>query len=202
MAEKRGQLGGFWAIGQLGHIITIHNRPPSLRNAPHSGVNPWLFSYPRLGHQRPTPDECICAVLHPHMICVYIGRTHLALVQRLRKHITAALAHTEDCNFHQLLRSTNIEDWYIVLLQLVWGKFAATIAERDWWHKYRRWAINGLPPAVPTDDLKPCKTKYHTVLCKCCAASLVLRLTVIMQGLLQCNVKLRISLQQGGGGAV
>ena len=67
----------------------------------------------------PPPDECIYAIPYLHMICIYIGRTHLALIQRLRKHITIALARSEDCHFHQLLRTPNIEEWYIVPLELV-----------------------------------------------------------------------------------
>ena len=50
----------------------------------------------------PPIDECIHAILHLHMFCVYIGHTHLALC----KHITIAIACSEDCNFHQLLRHT------------------------------------------------------------------------------------------------
>ena len=105
----------------------------------------------------PPPDECIHAILHWHMICIYIGRTHLALIQRLRKHITTALVGSEDCHFHELLRTTNIAEWYIVPLELVWGNVAAAIAKRRWWDKYRRWAINDLLPAVPHADGKPCK---------------------------------------------
>ena len=86
----------------------------------------------------PPPDECIYAILHMHMICIYIGRTHLPLIQRLRKHITTANAHREDCHLHQLLRSTNIEDWYIVPLEFVWSKPRVAIAERYWWDKDRR----------------------------------------------------------------
>ena len=86
----------------------------------------------------PPPYECIYAILHMHMICIYIGRTHLPLIQRLREHITTANAQSEDCHLHQLLRSTNIEDWYIVPLELVWGRLRAAIAERYWWDKYRR----------------------------------------------------------------
>ena len=67
----------------------------------------------------PPPDEYIYAILHLHMICIYVGRTHFALIQRLRKHITTALAHAEDGRLHQLLRSTNLEDWYIVPLKIV-----------------------------------------------------------------------------------
>ena len=86
----------------------------------------------------PPLDGCIYAILHLHMICIDIGQTHLALIQRLRKHSTIALARAEDCTLHQLLRSTNLADWYIVLLQLVWGKLAVAIAERHWWDKYRQ----------------------------------------------------------------
>ena len=127
----------------------------------------------------PPPDECIYAILHMHMICIYIGRTHLPLLQRLRKHITTANAHSEDCHLHQLLRSTNIEDWYIVPLELVWGKFRAAIAERYWWDQYRRLAINDIPPAVPNDDGKPAK-RYLTGLFRCCVAFLLHVPTIIL----------------------
>ena len=113
----------------------------------------------------------MCAILHMHMICIYIGRTHLPLIQRLRKHVTTANAHSEDCHLHQLLRSTNIEDWYIVPLEVVWGKFRAAIAERYWWDKYRRWAITDLLPAVPNDDGKPSKKVPHRAAQVLCSLS-------------------------------
>ena len=119
-----------------------------------SRVHSWDISVP-------PPDEFIYAILHLHMICIYVGRTHLALIQRLRKHITTALAHAEDSRLHQLLRTTNLEVWYIVPLQAVWGKLPAAIAERAWWDKYSRWAINDLPPAIPHENGKPCKKVPH-----------------------------------------
>ena len=47
----------------------------------------------------PPAFEFIYAVLHCHMLCIYVGRTSLALIQRLRKHITTKLAHAEDTRF-------------------------------------------------------------------------------------------------------
>ena len=67
----------------------------------------------------PPPFEYIYAVLHCHMLCVHIGRTTHALIKRLRKHITTALAHIEGSRFHEMLRSTDLADWMIVPLALV-----------------------------------------------------------------------------------
>ena len=105
----------------------------------------------------PPAFEFIYAVLHCHMLCIYVGRTSLALIQRLRKHITTALAHAEDSRFHQLLRTTDLADWMIVPLEIVWDDWSAALAERYWWDKFRRWCVNDMPPGVPRTHEKPSK---------------------------------------------
>ena len=109
----------------------------------------------------PPSDEYIYAILHLHMICIYIFRTYLALIRLVREHVTRALTRAEDYTLHRLLHSTNLEDWYIVPLQLVWGKLHVAVAQRPWWDKYRQWAINNLPAAVPQDVEKPKKKVPH-----------------------------------------
>ena len=106
----------------------------------------------------PPAFEFIYAVLHCHMLCIYVGRTSLALIQRLRKHITTALAHAEDNRFHQLLRTTNLADWMIVPLEIVWDDWSAALAERYWWDKFRRWCVNDMPPRCTTHTCETVQT--------------------------------------------
>ena len=88
---------------------------------------------------------------------VYICWTDISLIQRLRKHITIALAHAKDSRFHQLLRSTNLADWIIVPLEVVWNDWTAALAERYWWDRFRQWCLNDMPPGVPRTHEKPSK---------------------------------------------
>ena len=104
----------------------------------------------------PPPFEYISAV-QCHMLCAYIGRTTHALIKRLRKHISTTLAHTEDSRFHEMLRSTDLADWMIVPVELVWSEWEAAVAERYWWDKFRRWCLNDMPPRIPTSSAKPSK---------------------------------------------
>ena len=78
----------------------------------------------------PPPVEYIYVILHCHMLCVYVGRTVSALIQRLRKHFTTAMAHAEDSRFHEQLRCTDLADWLIVPLEIVWSSWEAAVAER------------------------------------------------------------------------
>ena len=49
------------------------------------------------------PGTFIAAMVHVYMLCIYVGKTTLPLLQRLRKHHTTATACTEDSSFHDLL---------------------------------------------------------------------------------------------------
>ena len=91
------------------------------------------------------------------MLCVYVGCTTQALIQHLRKHFTTALAHKEDNRFHELLCTTDLAEWVIVPLEIVWNGWDAAIAERYWWDKDRRWCLNDMPPGVPHEGSKPSK---------------------------------------------
>ena len=82
----------------------------------------------------PPPVYC----LHCHMLCVYIGGTTAALIQRLRKHFTTALAHSEDNRFHEQLRCIDLAEWLIVPLEIVSSSWEAAVAERYWWDKFHR----------------------------------------------------------------
>ena len=90
----------------------------------------------RLSNEQARFEDFLSAQWQPHRN--KFNKVLEALVRRLQKHITTAPSRTEDYHFHQLLCSTNIEDWYIVPFMLLWGKFSAAIAERNWWHEYRR----------------------------------------------------------------
>ena len=105
----------------------------------------------------PPPVEYIYVILHRHILCVCVGRTVSALIQRLRKHFTTAMAHTEDSRFHEQFRCTDLADWLIVPLEIVWSSWEAAVAERSWWDKFRRWVLNDMPPRIPHDGAKMSK---------------------------------------------
>ena len=56
-----------------------------------------------------------------------------------------------------MLRSTDLADWMIVPLEIVWSDWEAAIAERYWWDKFRKWCLNDVPLGFPTSSAKPSK---------------------------------------------
>ena len=89
-------------------------------------------------------------MVHVHMLCVYVGKTHLACVRRLRKHGTTAAVGAEDCRFHAMLRQTGLHEWTPIPLQYVFDDVEGCFVERDWWFRLKRWALDDNAPAVPT----------------------------------------------------
>ena len=98
----------------------------------------------------PPPVMLIYAMVHIHMLCLYIGKTTLAPVSRLRKHFTNTVAHVDECRFHDLLRTTGLNEWTPVPLQYVSNVDLGCFVEREWWFRLRRWALNDVGPAVPS----------------------------------------------------
>ena len=99
----------------------------------------------------PPPLLLVYVMVHVHMLCVYIGKTHLAPVQRLRKHGTNATAGAEDSRFHAMLRQTGLHEWTPIPLQYVSEDVEGCFVEREWWFRLKRWAPNDNAPAVPAE---------------------------------------------------
>ena len=53
------------------------------------------------------------------MMQIYIGKTTLAPVQRLRKHQADAMAYVVSGYFHYILRTSHLGDWVILPVQYV-----------------------------------------------------------------------------------
>ena len=123
-----------------------------LRGASHH--NEWCLS-------TPPPGTLIYAMVHVYMLCICVGKTTIPLLQRLRKHATAAIACAEDSAFHDLLRITDIHEWTPVPLQLTANEVGACFLERDWWFRLKRWAVNDCAPVVPGDCASPAPPPQH-----------------------------------------
>ena len=103
----------------------------------------------------PPPSILIYAMVHVYMLCIYVGKTALRLLQRLRKHGTTTSACAEDSSFHDLLRTTGLSEWTRVPPQFTVDKRLACFLERDWRFRLQRWAVNDCAPTVRVDDVSP-----------------------------------------------
>ena len=99
--------------------------------------------------------------VHSFLLVAYAGKTTLATTQRLRKHVTTALAGSEDSTFHSLLKKTTEMDWTMIPVELVDSLELACYRERDWWHTVRKYALNDAAPALPT-TAQPVPGAQHT----------------------------------------
>ena len=88
-------------------------------------------------------------MIHVHMLCIYVGKTTLPLLQRLRKHGTTADARAEDSSFHEMLRTRGLAEWTPVPLHFSADEIRAGFAEHVWWYRLKRWTLNECAPAVP-----------------------------------------------------
>ena len=79
----------------------------------------------------PPPGTMIYAMIHVYMLCIYVGKTTLPLLQRRCKHSSTATACAEDSAFHDLLRLTDLHEWTPVPLQLTADTTVACFLERD-----------------------------------------------------------------------
>ena len=95
------------------------------------------------------PSHLVYVVFHLYLSVLYVGQTHLALVQRLRKHLIDAAAGTDNSTLHRLMATTDSADWGIGVLQYVGDTWSTAVRERAWWWQLRRWAINDIPPGIP-----------------------------------------------------
>ena len=93
--------------------------------------------------------------IHSYLLVCYVGKTMLATTQRLRKHVTASLAGTEDSSFHDLLKQTNEADWTLIRVELVDKTALGCYREREWWHTFQAWTINDTAPTLPTFGSTP-----------------------------------------------
>ena len=93
-------------LGRWGELMQVaipflpYDKHPSVAAARRlSRVASWNVGVP--------PDHyAIYIAVHISMMCVYIGKTTLDLLQRLRKHQTDAFAHVDTCLVHAILRKT------------------------------------------------------------------------------------------------
>ena len=97
----------------------------------------------------------IYAMVHVHMLCLYIGKTTLAPMSRLRKHGTDAMSKVEECRFHELLKKTGLSEWTPVPLKYVSDVDLGCFVEHEWWSRLRRWVVNDVAPAVPCQTNQP-----------------------------------------------
>ena len=88
----------------------------------------------------PPPVLLMYLMLQVHMLCLYVGKTHLAPVQRLQLHGTTAAAGAEDCRFHAMLRQTGLHEWTPIPLQYVSDDVEGCFVKQDWWFCLKRWA--------------------------------------------------------------
>ena len=126
----KGCLKGLWPLG--GWVSMV------LGDLAHSAYSPrggggslWVLVY---------------VMVHVHMLCVYVGKTHLAPVQRLRTRGTTATAGAEDSRFHAMLRQTGLHEWTPIPLQYVYDDVEGCFVEREWWFRLKRWALNDNAP--------------------------------------------------------
>ena len=97
------------------------------------------------------PAFVIYAVYHITLGLLYIGQTHMAPIQRLRKHMTDAAASVDGSSLHMYMQRADTEGWGIVVLEYVQGKWWAGVCERHWWFTLKRWAVNDVPPGIPQE---------------------------------------------------
>ena len=135
---------GKWALLQQCRVPWLpYDRHKGLREARRlSYVHSWYISVT-------PPSHLLYVVFHLYQSVLYVGQTHLAPVQRLRKHLTDAAAGTDNSTLHRLMATTNSADWGIGVLQYVGDTWWTAVRERAWWWQLRRWVVNDIPPGIP-----------------------------------------------------
>ena len=98
------------------------------------------------------PAFVIYAVFHLDLGILYIGQTHLAPVQRLRKRMTDSAAGADNASLHAWMQSASQAGWGIAVLEYTSDVWWIGIRERAWWYKLRHWACNDVYIAlgIPT----------------------------------------------------
>ena len=94
-----------WALLQQCRIPWLpYDRHKGLREARRvSYVHSWYIRVT-------PPSHLVYVVSHLYLSILYIGRTHLAPVQRLRKHFTDAAAGVDNSTLHRLMATTDAAD--------------------------------------------------------------------------------------------
>ena len=115
---------GIWAklVEARLPYLPYHSHPVLQLMRAISHLHFWLLSTPLLG-------TIIYATIHVHMLCIYVGKTTLPLLQRLRKHGTTADACAEDSSFHDMIQSTGLSEWTPVPLQFTTDEVEACFLE-------------------------------------------------------------------------
>jgi hypothetical protein len=97
------------------------------------------------------PHNLLYVIYHLYLHVAYIGITTMALVGRLRKHMTDTLSNQDCSSLHSKMCVTDLSHWGILPLQLVDDDWLASIRERHWWFTYRKYAINDIAPGICAD---------------------------------------------------
>ena len=97
------------------------------------------------------PHNLLYVIYHLYLHVAYIGITTMALVSRLRKHMTDALSNQVCSSLHSKMCVTDLSHWGILPLQFVDDDWLASIRERHWWFTYRKYAINDIAPGICAD---------------------------------------------------
>ena len=79
---------------------------------------------------------------------MYIGMTNMVLAQRLRKHMTDAMAGVGHALLDRIMLAVDMSGWGIAVLEYVDNEWWSGVRERDWWFTLKRWAVNNVAPGV------------------------------------------------------
>ena len=97
------------------------------------------------------PDFLIYAIYHLHLGILHVGLTHIAPVQRLRKHMIDALAGVDGASLHRHMLTVDMAGSVIAVLEYVDTLWWAGIRERAGWYDLCRCVVNDVAPGIPQD---------------------------------------------------
>ena len=106
------------------------------------------------------PYYLIYAIYHLNLGILYVGLTHIVPIQRLRKHMTDALAGTDGASLHRIMFPVEMAGCGIAVLEYVGTMWWAGIRERAWWFELRKWVVNEVAPGIPQEG-KPSANHWH-----------------------------------------
>ena len=146
-------LGAWASLVQERITYLPYHSHPSLRMARRlSHVHTWYCSI------TPPPRSIIYLVFHIYLHLVYVGVTTLAVVTRLRNHMTNATSFQDSSTLHRLMLQVDMGGWGILPLPLVNDPWLASVRERHWRTIFKKWACNGVPPGISADGA-PAKSR-------------------------------------------
>ena len=146
---------GCWAkLMQERHTYLPYSTHKGLREVRRLGfVHAWRVSVT-------PPHYLIYAIYHLNLGIMYTGLTHMAPMQRLRKHMTDALAGTDGASLHRIILTVEMAGWGIAVLEHVDTMWWAGIREHAPWFELRKWVVNDVAPRFPQEG-KPRANHWH-----------------------------------------